>query len=215
MGSPTPPVPGSSTLRNRSRVNKTRPPRQDTTRAFRNRKAESEFTSRKQRPQNSQSRRLGRGYGSSPPTNSEVSRLREGALPGDPGKSRYLWEEAAGEARAPLAPHRLTCPRGLTAARKRADPAARPPASGPGGSALTRLRGAASPRGGRGAERTRASSFPAGPPGAGASSLTRHGGRLLPQGARGRRGELAVRPCSGLGAGSRLRGGWHREGAAG
>ncbi|XP_059850714.1 uncharacterized protein [Delphinus delphis] len=56
-----PPVPGSSTLRNRSRVNNTRPPRQDTTRAFRNRKAESEFTSSKQRPQNSQSRSLGRG----------------------------------------------------------------------------------------------------------------------------------------------------------
>lgn len=83
-----PPVPGSSMLRSRSRVNNTRPPPQDTTRAFRNRKAESEFTSRKQRPQNSQSRRLGRGYGSSPPTNSEVSRLREGAARG-PGKVTF------------------------------------------------------------------------------------------------------------------------------
>nr|XP_019828997.1 PREDICTED: collagen alpha-1(I) chain-like [Bos indicus] len=62
----------------------------------------------------------------------------------------------------------------------------------------TRLRGAASPRGGRGAERSRASSFPGRPPGAGVSSQTRHGGRLLPQGEAGRPAARGEGPPSGL-----------------
>lgn len=82
--------------------------------------------------------------------------------------------------------------------RTRAAPAARPRRGSPRPHTYPAPRGS-SRRGGRGAERTRASSFPAGPPGAGVSSLTRHGGRrLLP-----RRARAARRPAVGSARGRR------------
>lgn len=94
------------------------------------------------------------------PTSSEDCGLRVwGELPGHPGKARLL--------RGPGTPRRAPPlpPGGWRLRRTRADPPAarRPGSAAP---ALTGLRGAASRRGGRGAVRTRASSFPAGPPGA-------------------------------------------------
>ncbi|XP_069456303.1 collagen alpha-1(I) chain-like [Ovis canadensis] len=141
--------------------------------------------------------RAGRGNGFSHPTNAEVSGLKDGGAATGPGKVTFAPERGSRGGPGTLAPAGPTRPR----ARLRPGRSPTPRAQGPRRPAPTRLRGAASPRGGRGAERSRASSFPAGPPGAGVSSQTRHGGRLLPHGEAGR---PAAR---GEGARSALRGG--------
>lgn len=198
-GSPTLLVPGSEAA---LRLTTSVPG--DTPRAFRNRKADTDFTSRKQRPQTLRVegwarerlfppdqrggfRAEGRGRRHGTRESHVCSRKRQPRRPGYPR------------------PARSHPPEGPTAAR----PLARPAAQGPRRPAPTRLRGAASPRGGRGAERSRASSFPGRPPGAGVSSQTRHGGRLLPQGEAGRPAARGEGPRSGL------RGGPPRAGGAG
>lgn len=138
----------------------------------------------------------GRGYCFPPSDQLGGFRAESGESCQEPRESLVCSGRGSRRYPAPLAPPRLTRPGGSVCgpdARELRARVLRP--------RTYQLRVAASHRGGRGADRTRASSLPAGPPGAGVSSLARHGGRrLLPQSVRGGRPRAGKAPTPRPGA---------------